>query len=157
MLFWMLLGAFTLAWITILPNYADATNRSNPADNENLVWDGQTLTWSAFLDTVKNAINWLLGILATVALVFCLYGWFLMVTSAGDDTKYKKWLGVLKYAGIGLAIIGLSWMIVSVIFRFIGTLWGWNQTQSTGSQNVDITSDGTSLRDGGANAGEQTE
>jgi hypothetical protein len=74
------------------------------------------------LDTIKNAINWLLGILATIALVICLYGGFLMVVSAGDSKKYESGLNVLKYAAIGLAIIGLSWMIVSVVFWFISTL-----------------------------------
>jgi hypothetical protein len=71
-----------------------------------------------------------MGILATIALVICLYGWFKMVTSAGDEKKYGEWLKVLKNAAIGLAIIGLSWMIVSVIFWFIKTLWGGNQTAS---------------------------
>jgi hypothetical protein len=64
----------------------------------------------------------MLGMLATIALVICLYGGFLMVTAAGDETKHKKGLTVLKQAGIGLAIIGLSWLIVSVIFRLIGTM-----------------------------------
>ena len=94
------------------------------------------MTGDAFLNTVQNAINWLLWILATIALVFCLYGGFLMVTSAGDEKKYEKGLGVLKYAAIGLAIIGLSWMIVSVIFWFVGTLWWGNQTQAGASENT---------------------
>jgi TM2 domain-containing membrane protein YozV len=37
----------------------------------------------------------------------------------------------LKQAGIGLAIIGLSWLIVSVIFRLIGTMWGGGVQQTT--------------------------
>lgn len=131
MLLGAFLGMFALAGVAVLPNYADAANDwAKPGADTNMVGDGsQTLTWAAFLDTLKNAVNWLLGILATVALVFCLYGWFLMVTSAGDEKKYSSGLNVLKYAGIGLAIIGLSWMIVSVIFWFVGTLWGGNQSQ----------------------------
>ena len=106
---------------------------ANPGADENLVAGSnreQTLTGSAFLDTLRNAINWILGILATIALVICLYGWFKMVTSAWDEKKYGEWLSVLKYAAIGLAIIGLSWMIVSVIFWFVGNLWKNNQTKS---------------------------
>jgi hypothetical protein len=45
-----------------------------------------------------------------------------MVTAAGDEKKYGEGLKVLKYAAIGLAIIALSWMIVSVIFWFVSTL-----------------------------------
>lgn len=77
---------------------------------------------SKLLDTAKNAINWLLGMLATVALVLVLYAGFMMVTAAGDDTKYKKGMTILKQAGIGLVIVGLSWSIVSLIFWLIGAM-----------------------------------
>lgn len=116
-------------------NYVSSTDASTQ----------QSLTWSAFLDTIKNAVNWILGILATIALVVCLYGGFLMVTAAGDEKKYQKWLSVLKYAAIGLAIIGLSWMIVSVIFWFVRNLW--ETTESDTKQEVNVKSgDGTSTQ-----------
>ena len=124
------LGMFAVAGVAVLPNYANAQTDWAHPDKETSLISGQKQTESALLDTVKNAINWLMGILATIALVICLYGWFKMVTSAGDEKKYGEWLKVLKNAAIGLAIIGLSWMIVSVIFWFIKTLWGGNQTAS---------------------------
>lgn len=159
----MLLGAFfgmfALAGIAVLPNVASAQDGSqdsaasswaDPAGNKNYVGTNQTLTGSAILDTIKNAINWILGILATIALIICLYGGFLMVTAAGDEKKYQKGLGVLKYAAIGLAIIGLSWMIVSVIFWFVGTLSGKNQTQADTHNEVQKeTGEGTSLTEAG--------
>ena len=137
----LLVGAFlwmfALTGVAVLPNYADATtNWANPDADANMVGDwSQKLTQSALLDTVKNAINWILWILATIALVICLYGWFKMITAGGDEKKYWDGLKVLKQAAIGLAIVGLSWMIVSVIFWFIWTLWWWNQTQSGGVNN----------------------
>ena len=79
----------------------------------------------ALLTTIKKFINWALGMLATIALVVCLYAGFLMVTSAGDDAKYKKGMEILKQAGIGLVIIGLAWLIVSVIFWIVGTMSAW--------------------------------
>ena len=160
----MLLGAFfgmfALAGIAVLPNVASAgdpaptdsaaSSWADPAGNKNYVGTNQTLTGSAILDTIKNAINWILGILATIALIICLYGGFLMVTAAGDEKKYQKGLGVLKYAAIGLAIIGLSWMIVSVIFWFVGTLSGKNQTQADTHNEVQKeTGEGTSLTEAG--------
>jgi hypothetical protein len=130
------LWVFALTGVAVLPNYADATAWANPDADANMVGDwSQKLTQSAFLDTVKNAINWILWILATIALVICLYGWFKMITAGGDEKKYWDGLKVLKQAAIWLAIVGLSWMIVSVIFWFIGTLWWWNQTQSEGTNN----------------------
>ena len=168
----MLLGAFfgmfALAGIAVLPNYVNAGDEttptawndwSDPQANKNYVGKDQTLTGSAFLDTVKNAINWILGILATIALVVCLYGGFLMVTAAGDEKKYQKGLGVLKYAAIGLAIIGLSWMIVSIIFWFVGTLSWKNQSQADTHNEVNKESgEGTALTDAGwAEGSEQPE
>ena len=156
MLFGTFLGMFALAGVAFLPNVASAqepteNSWANPGHATNMVGDwSQTLTGSAFLDTIRNAINWILGILATVALVICLYGGFLMVTAAGDEKKYQKGLGVLKYAAIGLAIIGLSWMIVSVVFWFVGTLSKDNQTQS--QQQTEVNKDSgewTSLLGGG--------
>ena len=117
--------------------------------------DQQSLTWSAFLDTIKNAVNWILGILATIALVVCLYGGFLMVTAAGDEKKYQKWLSVLKYAAIGLAIIGVSWMIVSVIFWFVRNLWETTASDNNVGVNS-ATGQWTSTQWGGYNNGNNT-
>lgn len=142
LLFGAFLWMFAVAWVAVLPNYVSADDDdptetaptdsawANPASNKNLINGSQELKWAALLTTIQNAINWILWILATVALVVCLYGWFKMVTAAGDEKKYQDGLKVLKYAAIWLAIVGLSWMIVSVIFWFVNTLWGSWTTQS---------------------------
>ena len=77
---------------------------------------------SSLLDTITNAVNWILGMLALIALIICLWGGFQMVTAAGDDGKYKKGMTILKQAAIGLIIIGVAWLFVSVIFWAIWTL-----------------------------------
>ena len=157
MLLGAFLGMFTVAGIAVLPGFVSATDGTteggdnpwanpDPANSYISESNEQRLTGSAFLDTVKNAINWILGILATIALVVCLYGGFLMVTAAGDEKKYQKGLGVLKYAAIGLAIIGLSWMIVSVIFWFVKTLWWSNQTESANATQMNADEDWSSIR-----------
>ena len=136
------LGMFALAGVAVLPNYASAQSggsendeyRANPTASAQMIWD-QDLVWSSLLQTIKNAINWILWILATIALVICLYGWFKMITASGDEKKYGDGLKVLKQAAIWLAIVWLSWMIVSIIFWFVGTLWWWKQTQSWGVSN----------------------
>lgn len=84
---------------------------------------------SSLLSTITTAVNWILGMLALIALIVCLWWGFQMVTAAGDDAKYKKGMGILKQAAIGLVIIGVSWMFVSLIFWLIGTL-------STDDQNT---------------------
>ena len=121
----MLVGAFL--WIFAVAGVAVNAQTPEPTSNtdwwnpgnQNLI-NNQDQQWSRLLDTIKSTINWLLGILATIALVICLYAGFLMVTAAGDDKKYQQGITILKHAAIGLAIIGLSWLIVSVIFWFVG-------------------------------------
>jgi len=77
-------------------------------------WNGYTL-----LDTIQNAINRILWMLSFVALVLCLRGWFQMLTAAWDDWKVKSWTKILKNAAIGLAVIWLSWLVVSFVFWII--------------------------------------
>ena len=39
--------------------------------------------------------------------------------SGGDEWKYGNGINLLKWAAIGLAVIALSWLIVSIIFYVI--------------------------------------
>jgi hypothetical protein len=39
---------------------------------------------------IQNLINWALGLVGLVALIYLLYNGFLMVTAAGDDGQFKK-------------------------------------------------------------------
>lgn len=103
----------------------------------NWFWDTTFVDWingiigtenptidASLLDTAKNTINWILWILATIALVICLYAGFKMLTSGWDDKWYKSGVSTLKNAALWLAIIWLSWLIVSAIFWFV-ELMGW--------------------------------
>ena len=71
------------------------------------------------LHTIRVAINRVLWMLAFISLVLCLYAWFQMMTSGGDSKKYSAWFSILKNAGIWLAIIWVSWLIVSLVFYVI--------------------------------------
>jgi hypothetical protein len=48
-----------------------------------------------------------------------LFGGFMITTAAGDDGKVSKWKKILTQAGIGLAVIALSGLIVNLIFYVI--------------------------------------
>ncbi len=111
------LGMFAVAGTAmVLPSYTEAGwTTSDLKATPNKISD-DTLKGDNLLDTISNAINWLLAMLATIAVVICLYAGFLMVTSAWDEKKYEKWLTILKYAAVGIAIVWLSWLIVSVVF-----------------------------------------
>jgi hypothetical protein len=46
----------------------------------------------------------------------------MMVTAAGDDEKYKKWLKGIKYATIALIGIGISFFLMSFIFWLVNRI-----------------------------------
>ena len=85
----------------------------------------------SLINTIKTAVNWVLGMLSLVALVLCLYAWFKMLTSWWDSKKYGEWFAILKNAAIWLAVIALSWLIVSLVFWIINWAiwwaWVWNE------------------------------
>lgn len=75
----------------------------------------------SLIHTIRKAINWVLGLLSFICLCLVLYAGFLMLTSGWDSKKYEKWFSIMKNAAIWLAIIAVSWLIVSLIFYVINT------------------------------------
>jgi len=93
----------------------------------------------SLLYTIQTAINRVLGMLSFIALVLCLYAWFMMMTSGWDSKKYGDGFKILKNAGIWLAIIALSWLIVSLIFRLIdGSIGGVNLEGSLPAETSEV-------------------
>lgn len=97
-------------------------------------WNNDLVTWyqvpwawqwtfsnneSTLLDIIQTAINRVLWMLSLIALVLCLWWGFQMLTAGSDDWKVKSWTKILKNAALWLAIIGLSWLVVSFVFRII--------------------------------------
>jgi hypothetical protein len=83
--------------------------------------DYDTELWY-LLALIKIGVNRILWILASVVLVYMLYCWFLVLSTGSDDknaTKWKKWI---KNAAIAIAWIGLAWLIISVMIRFISVI-----------------------------------
>jgi hypothetical protein len=62
--------------------------------------------------TVVNIIQWVLGILALVAVVMIILGGFQWMTAAGNEEKIEKAKKVISAAVIGLIIVLLAWAIV---------------------------------------------
>ncbi len=88
----------------------------------------------AFINVVRWVVNWVLWIMGLIALIFLIYGWFLMVTSAWDEEKYKKWITILRHAVIWLILIGTARFIASLVFWLINRTgnitagsWAWTE------------------------------
>jgi hypothetical protein len=131
-----------VVWVSLIPSTTLAAKNNcnwfwakcNTEDIHTYHTDDKTVN-SRLLDTIKNAINWFLWILATVVLCFLIYGWFKMLSSAWDSKWYDAWRAILKNALIWLAIILLAWLIVSIVFWFVAAMSGWNQTASANVSN----------------------
>lgn len=78
--------------------------------------DKASETGSELINVIKTFVNWVLGLLGLVALGLCLWAGFQMTTAANDTKKFDEGKTILKNAAIGLAIIALSWLIVSLVF-----------------------------------------
>ena len=153
MLFGAFLWMFALAWVAVLPNYANAQDVGNQGNNEGKTsnndwfvdagwWGAQNTDYSdglvagssklqgdSLINVIKTAIKWVLGILSLIALALCLWGGFKMMTSGGDQKKYEEGLNILKWAAIGLAVIAVSWLIVSFIFWIINWAIKWGSVK----------------------------
>lgn len=68
-----------------------------------------------FDTTVVTIINFLMGALATVAVVFIVIGGFKLATSSGDPNAVKSAKNTILYSVIGLIVSALSWAIVSFV------------------------------------------
>lgn len=71
------------------------------------------------INILNTIINYTLGLLAMVALVYLMYHGVLILTAAGDEERFNTGLQGIKYAGIALAGIWLSRFVVSLIFYLI--------------------------------------
>lgn len=63
-------------------------------------------------ETVINVIQWVLGILALVAVIMIIIAGFQWMTAAGNEEKVEKAKKVISAAVIGLIIVLLAWAIV---------------------------------------------
>lgn len=97
-------------------------NNQNSTYNPDVPGAQGGLAGDSLILTIKNGINWLLGLLGLIALIVLLWGGFQMVTAAGDDKKYEAGFKILKQSGIGLVFIGLAWLFVSLVFFVVQSI-----------------------------------
>jgi hypothetical protein len=77
---------------------------------------GDKLTPSQILGKI---IEISLGIAFAIAVIMVIYGGFQYITSAGNEEKATSARKTLLYAGIGLVIILLSFVMVSTLLNFV--------------------------------------
>lgn len=75
-------------------------------------------------EIVIGIIQWILGVLALIAVIMILVGGFMWMTAGGAEDKLKKAQMLLRNAIIGLVIILAAWGISIYALRVIGNATG---------------------------------
>ncbi|MCS6983012.1 MAG: pilin [Candidatus Absconditabacterales bacterium] len=106
----------TYAQSTIQTQWSNISNNTAVHGGVSVAGGTDTDKGDGVIQVVKNFINYVLGFLGLVALIFLLWGGFQIVTAGDDGDAYQKGLGTLKNAAIGIAFIGIAWFLVTFIF-----------------------------------------
>jgi hypothetical protein len=64
---------------------------------------------------IRTVLNYFLGFLGLLTVIFIIYAGILYVTAAGNDENTTKAKGIIKNAAIGLIIILLSFALVNFV------------------------------------------
>jgi len=75
--------------------------------------DPDLKSWGTdIVEESQNIVVYIVGLLYFIALVFGLWGWFLILTSGWDDDRVKKGKKVIIYMAVGLIVIFLASTLV---------------------------------------------
>jgi hypothetical protein len=78
------------------------------------------LSTDSFETLIMGIINWILGIVVSLAILFLIIGGLMYITSAGDEERIKKAKNIILYAIIGLGVVILSWSIITELKDILG-------------------------------------
>lgn len=73
------------------------------------------LTLTGITTIFGNIANWILGIVAIIAVVILIYAGFLFMTAGGEEDKLASAKNYLKYGLIGLGIAILAFSGVTLV------------------------------------------
>ncbi len=110
--------------ILVVPAIALAEDTS-PLPNYGLdAAEGFGLGSTGLVDTLTAIIQVLLGFLGILAVLLILWGGFIWMTAAGDDSKVDKAKKMIYSGIIGIVIIFSAYAIASFVINQISTATG---------------------------------
>ncbi|WP_020499163.1 pilin [Sciscionella marina] len=71
-------------------------------------------------DVLGNIRNWIMGILAGVAVVFLTIGGLRYLMASGEPGEIEKAKGAFKAAGIGFGLAALAPLVVEILKNIVG-------------------------------------
>jgi PKD repeat protein len=96
----------------LVPLAYAATDNTGPGLSFDSTGLNQDITTKPLGSAVVDIVNYFMGFLGLVAVVFIIYAGVLMVVSAGNEEAVTKGRKIITYAAIGFVVIILSYSIV---------------------------------------------
>ncbi len=93
---------------------------SNTGGSGGAVRFNNPLSTDSFEALIMGIINWILGIVVSLAILFLIIGGLMYITSAGDEERIKKAKNIILYAVVGLGVVILSWSIITELKDILG-------------------------------------
>ena len=103
--------------------------QNNIASAELTLFRGNEAQLGGSTQSVDNALITLIQTVASfamlIAVLYAVFGWFTILTAAGDEEKVKEWRTIIFHAILWLIVIYLAY---SIIFWIVGILFGTTGT-----------------------------
>ena len=106
--YWRMIKENTVTEKSSLLNKALEIFNLDENSNEKYTWPKKALAYAIYL------INYALGFVAFIALCLLIYSFYCVVV--GDQKQIDKAKSYLKWIAIAIVVMGLSWLITSLIF-----------------------------------------
>tara|TARA_B100001964_G_C14183468_1_gene577398 strand:- start:203 stop:853 length:651 start_codon:yes stop_codon:yes gene_type:complete len=81
---------------------------------------------------IQNIINGVIGALGSITLLMFVVGGLLFILAGGNSEKIMRARNILKWALLGMFIVLFSYLIISFIFRIVGSDSGDSGGEVTG-------------------------
>ncbi len=81
---------------------------------------GQDLcNWCHFGQLIKNIIDFFIKIAIVVAVIFIIWGGFIIMTASSSPERLKSGQDILQSAIIGIIIVFVSWILIDTIIKVV--------------------------------------
>ena len=85
--------------------------------------DGDPCTFCDFFGLFNTITNWVIFVIVpTIAVLFIVFGGFMLATSRGNPNQLQKGKDMLIWTFAGIAIIFVSWMVLNSLLSGIGVM-----------------------------------
>ena len=109
---------FFLAYFSVAQTFAADANTAFGTER---VTENLRLGWNDLVGTIDNILGYVISLLYFIAIIFAVYAWFIILTSAWDDEKVKKGKKTFLFVLAGLILILLASQIIRWVISILNT------------------------------------